>query len=261
MKKIFISYSHRNEKWKERLVTHLKVLELEGCCQLWHDRNIQAGTDWSPEIENQLNEADIAIMMISTDFLTSEFIREKEIPGIMERRNREGLKVVPVIVKPCNWKKLTWLASIQVVPKDGVPLTGGNDYDIEKKLTEISDKIHDIIFEEPLAAPSPSIRGPGKGTILLTGLPQRKIDLIGRQEDLQLLEGRLKETDRVLLVNGLGGIGKTEVCKRFFMEHYKEFAFAGWLDYVSSIKESIVNGFLENITKVSEKDTLDERFF
>jgi tetratricopeptide (TPR) repeat protein len=99
-------------------------------------------------------------------------------------------------------------------------------------------------------------------TILLTPLPARKIELIGRQEELKWLSRQLQESNRVLLVNGLGGIGKTEVCKRFFLDHYREFAFAGWIDYVTSIKESLVNafGFQPDLVKMNEADTLDERY-
>jgi hypothetical protein len=101
---------------------------------------------------------------------------------------------------------------------------------------------------------------------LLTPLPPRKIRLIGRKEDLKNLERRLKETDRVLLVNGLGGIGKTEVCKRYFMDHYKRFSFAGWFDFVSSIKVSLVNGIdwdsqtAKLYIAKNEKDTPDILF-
>lgn len=98
---------------------------------------------------------------------------------------------------------------------------------------------------------------------LLTPLPPRKIRLIGRKEDLKNLEQRLQETDRVLLVNGLGGIGKTEVCKRFFYDHYKEFSHAAWVDYVSSIKETLVNAFAGeryNFIRVNPQDSLDDLF-
>jgi tetratricopeptide (TPR) repeat protein len=97
-------------------------------------------------------------------------------------------------------------------------------------------------------------------TRLLTKLPQRDIQLIGREKYLHLLEDRVKKTDRVLLMNGLGGIGKTEVCKRFFMDHYNEFSVAGWFDYVSSVKETMVGGMLTSVFPTSSKETLDDQF-
>jgi tetratricopeptide (TPR) repeat protein len=260
MKKIFISYSHRDEKWKEWLVKHLKVLELEGFYHVWDDRKIKPGSDWLPEIEKALDTAGTAILLISADFLISDFIRKKEIPRLLERREKEGLKVIPLIVHPCAWQKVPWLGKIQAFPVDGAPLSKGTGVEIDENLAALAEMVVDIVKDSITEDSSLPIVRHLKKTILLTGLPQRKIALIGREEDLQMLEERIKETDRVLLVNGLGGIGKTEVCKRFFMEHYKEFAFAGWIDYVFSIKESMVNKINTNIIKVSEKDTLDERF-
>jgi hypothetical protein len=82
MSKIFISYSHKDEEWKERLVTQLKILEMEGFCTLWDDRKIEWGDDWLPEIDKSLEEAQIVIMMISADFLISNFILNQEVPRI-----------------------------------------------------------------------------------------------------------------------------------------------------------------------------------
>ena len=103
MNKIFISYSHKDEEWKDRLVTHLKVLEMEGYCSLWDDREIEAGDDWLPGIKKALNEAQIIIMMISADFLISGFIRGTEVPRALERRRKEGVRVIPVVVKPLSF--------------------------------------------------------------------------------------------------------------------------------------------------------------
>ena len=64
---VFISYSHKDEEWKDRLVTHLGVLEKEGLLDLWDDRKIEVGDDWRPEIEKAIERADIAILLISAN--------------------------------------------------------------------------------------------------------------------------------------------------------------------------------------------------
>ncbi len=144
--KIFISYSHEDEEWKDRMVKHLKVLEMEGYYEFWDDRQIETGDDWLPEIENALNEACVAVMMISADFLISNFIRTKEIPRILERRKEEGLRMFPIIIKPCPWMKVQWLSSIQVRPKDGEPLIKkSSEYEIEAELADIAEKISDLV--------------------------------------------------------------------------------------------------------------------
>ena len=141
MSKIFISYSHKDEQWKDKLVEHLEVLELEGYCDLWDDRKIKAGDDWFAEIEKALQEASIAVMLISAHFLTSNFIREQEVPSILERRRKEGLRVIPIIIKPCAWETVQWLKSIQLLPKDGKPLSTKKDHEIDVSVGDFAPNL------------------------------------------------------------------------------------------------------------------------
>lgn len=143
-KNIFISYSHKDEKWKDRVITHLKVIEPVCDFNIWDDRKIKDGDDWLPEIEEQLNAANVFILLISANFLSSNFINRNEIPTILERREKEGLVVLPFILKPCSWQKISWLSKIQLLPQDGRPLIKGNEYEIENDLSILSDVIHKI---------------------------------------------------------------------------------------------------------------------
>lgn len=97
-------------------------------------------------------------------------------------------------------------------------------------------------------------------TQLLTRLPVQSAVFIGRQHELNILKKKLEKDDRTILVNGMGGIGKTEVCKKFFREHYQSYEFAGWVDYYNSIKESFVNAFSPNLVGGEDNDTLNERY-
>ena len=78
--KIFISYSHKDERWRERVTSQLAVLDSEGLIDLWDDRKIGPGDDWLTQINKQMLNARIAVLLISAPFLTSEFIRKKEVP-------------------------------------------------------------------------------------------------------------------------------------------------------------------------------------
>jgi hypothetical protein len=92
---VFISYSHRDEGWKDRLVSHLKALNVEAL-DIWDDRRIGAGADWFREIQAAMDRAAVAVLLVSADFLTSGFIRETEIPHLLNRRREDGLRVIPL---------------------------------------------------------------------------------------------------------------------------------------------------------------------
>jgi hypothetical protein len=142
---VFISYSHKDEVWKDRLVTHLGVLQQEGLLDLWDDRRIGAGEDWYQKIEEAITRASVAVPLVSADFLTSKFILSTEIPDLLERRDKEGLRIYPVIIRPCAWKRVKWLARMDLRPKDGKPISSGDEHQIETDLAAIADEIADII--------------------------------------------------------------------------------------------------------------------
>lgn len=114
--RVFVSYSHKDETWKDLVVTHLKPLVHQGDLVLWDDRKIDTGADWYPKIEEELEKADIAICLISADYLASDFINKEEIPAMKRRREEEGMLLLPLLLGPCAWKAVKWLKSIQDVP-------------------------------------------------------------------------------------------------------------------------------------------------
>ncbi len=142
---VFISYSHKDENWKEKLVTHLAVLQQEGILSLWEDRQIIAGEDWYQKIQQAIETAKVAILLVSAEFLTSNFIQNKEVPRLLERRDREGLWILPLILKPCVWDEVKWLARMQVRPKDGKPIISGDENQIETNLATFAKEVITII--------------------------------------------------------------------------------------------------------------------
>ncbi len=106
---VFISYSHKDEAWKDRMVSHLGALQHEGLLDIWDDRRIGAGEEWRQEIEDAIDAASVAILLVSADFLTSKFILGEEVPRIMKRREKEGMRIFPVIIRPCAWRQVKWL--------------------------------------------------------------------------------------------------------------------------------------------------------
>jgi hypothetical protein len=145
MPTVFISYSHKDEIWKDRLVTHLGVLQQEGLLDLWDDRRIGAGEDWYQKIEEAIAKARVTVLLISADFLTSNFIVSEEVPRLLERKDKEGLRIFPVIIRPCAWKHVKWLARMNLRPMDGKSISSGDEHQIDADLAAIADEVAAII--------------------------------------------------------------------------------------------------------------------
>jgi tetratricopeptide (TPR) repeat protein len=152
---VFVSYSHKDEGWKDRLVQQLRVLEPEGVLEVWEDRRLAAGSDWFPEIKQAMGRAVAAVLLISADFLTSEFILGQEVPCLLERRKAEGLLVIPLIVRPCDWRGVTWLAKINCRPKDGRPLAAVRKARADQDLAALVAEIRGLLEESGKRIPSP----------------------------------------------------------------------------------------------------------
>jgi len=146
-KRVFISYSHKDETWKNLLVKHLEVLNEH--LDVWEDRRIQVGGNWYDEIKGAINNADAAVLLISADFLTSRFILEEEVPKLFKRREKEEMAVFPLIIGHCAWKQLGWLSSIQARPKDGLPLDGKKKHTVDKILSDFAVEIKTILDQKP----------------------------------------------------------------------------------------------------------------
>lgn len=144
--KIFISYSHVDEKYMTRLVSMLRPLEKQGVFEIWHDREITAGNEWYQDIRNAINTCDLALLLVSIDFLNSRFIQEDELPRLLQLRKERGLRVIPIIVRHCTWTSVPILKDLQALPKDGRPVisfTGSGQPDriwaeIAKRIEELS---------------------------------------------------------------------------------------------------------------------------
>ena len=117
--KIFISYSHKDEPFKDELVTMLAGMQRRGIVDAWHDRRIDAGDEWYKSIQDAMDDCDIAILLVSPDYLASRFIQEDEQPKLLKRREEMKARVMPIIIRPCIWQSEETISILQVMPKDG----------------------------------------------------------------------------------------------------------------------------------------------
>jgi len=143
--KIFICYSHQDVKWKNSLSTHLNVLGQQGLLDVWDDSRIFAGEDWEKKINEAMESASAAIILVSKHSLTSRFILEEEFPKVLQRKADEGLIVIPIIVSACAWQKVDWLARLQVRPPKGTPIAKGSESDQDEKLSLIAEEVLSLL--------------------------------------------------------------------------------------------------------------------
>ncbi|MCT8341238.1 TIR domain-containing protein [Flavobacteriaceae bacterium TK19130] len=144
--KIFISYSHKDSEWLKKIQTHLKVLlHNDKDFEVWDDTKIKAGDNWKLEIEKALQDSGIAILIISTDFLASDFIRSDELPTILRNAKENGTRILPVIVRPCMFTKDKNLAEFQSVNAPEKALSTLKDSQQEIELVQLAENVSDLI--------------------------------------------------------------------------------------------------------------------
>jgi internalin A len=126
--RLFYSYSHRDEGLRNELETHLTLLQRQGLIESWHDRDIEAGDEWKRKIDDNLERADIILLLVSADFIASDYCYEKEIARALERHENGEARVIPVILRDANWRTAPF-AKLQALPKDGLAVTKWADKD------------------------------------------------------------------------------------------------------------------------------------
>jgi hypothetical protein len=142
--KVFISYSHADKEWLERLKRHLKPLVREGSLDYWDDTHIRPGDDWKQEIQKALDTAQVAVLLISADFFASDFIDETELPPLLDAAKAKGVRILPVILSASRFARNPNLARFQAVNPPDRPLDGMPRVEQEKVLDRLAHTIESI---------------------------------------------------------------------------------------------------------------------
>jgi hypothetical protein len=116
--RLFYSYSHKDEALRDELITHLTLMKRQGEIAPWHDRAILAGDDWKGQIDKNLEEADIVLLLVSPDFLASDYCYDIELGQALKRHEQGLVRVLPIILRPVVWGKAPF-ARFQALPRDG----------------------------------------------------------------------------------------------------------------------------------------------
>src|SRR5215469_2152738 len=119
---VFISYSHQDRKYLERLLAHLVAFQRDGLIANWSDTNIVPGSNWREEIRSAIEAAAVAVLLVSADFLASQFIAENELPPLLKSAKTRGTVILPIILSPCGFD-FSPLSQFQAANEPSKPLT------------------------------------------------------------------------------------------------------------------------------------------
>ena len=125
---MFFSYSQKDEALRDELETHLKLLQREGVISTWHDRKILPGDEWAGEIDRHIGTAKIILLLISADFIASDYCWTKEVNIALERHKLKETTVIPILLRKCDWQKAPF-GKLQGLPKNMKPITAWKDRD------------------------------------------------------------------------------------------------------------------------------------
>lgn len=213
MARIFFSYSHRDERYRNELDLHLATLKRQGIVETWHDRRIGAGEDVHDAISEQIEEADIVLLLVSASFIASNYCYDVELARALERHSQGVTRLIPVIVHPCDWKN-TPFGHLRATPADGKPIS---KFDvIHDAYLSIVEDIRRVAEEMSLvhskASLRPAILAPRDKTQSSPDhlVPTPVTNLVGRQAEIREVCRVLRQGTSIV-ITGLAGIGKSTV--------------------------------------------------
>lgn len=190
----FISYSHQDSGALERLHVHLANLQREGRIETWYDREILAGDVLDDEISQELEQANLILLMVSPDFIASNYCIEREMQRALERHDAGEARVVPIIVEPCDWAAMPQLRRLKAVPKDAVPISDWAN--ANTAYLDVVQEIRRIVDASGTNTPEPAMDEPAP-VAPQRGVPryrvQRDFDEIDRSEYRDLAFSTIKD--------------------------------------------------------------------
>ena len=219
---IFCSYAHEDEEWLRKLETHLSLLRRQGLISFWHDRLIAPGTDWARAIDEHLETASVILLLVSADFFAADYCYGVEIQRALEREMASEARVVPILVRPVDWKSAPF-AHLQALPTDAKPVASWSDEDTA--LADVVAGIRRVIEDIPLLAAS----APRAALPSFWNVPYpRNPFFLGRESELLHIRQHLQADQATALsqpqaISGLGGIGKTQLALEYAYRYHQDY--------------------------------------
>jgi predicted nucleotide-binding protein len=145
---VFISYSHQDSAWLDKLRVHLKPLEYEYGIDIWDDTKIKPGSKWQEKIERALKSAKVALLLVSANFLASDFIRNEELPKLLTVAEKKGTTILMIIVGPCLFERTKSLSRFQALNAPSKPLAAMKPFERDIVFVKAADSIAELLSPE-----------------------------------------------------------------------------------------------------------------
>lgn len=243
---VFISYSHKDKKWLDQLHTMLKPIVRMGAITVWDDTQIRSGTKWYDEIKKALGSARVAVLLVSPDFLASDFITEHELPELQKEAEQEGLTILWVAVRPSMYVH-TAIAEYQATNNPDRPLsTLPSNAKREEEFKKICEQIKqaaafDKIFESPPQKPtilkwpdSSAPLEPANSRPIQSVSPKKLVEeLVDFEKPQGIFRGMLDHSSekRLMFVRAPGMCGKTSLLHMLHFHCKKKNTPTCWIDF------------------------------
>lgn len=254
---VFYSFAEADTSYLKQLEHHLSVLRHEGQITGWHKRRIAAGRDWQLELDRHLTTASLILLLISPDFLSSDYQYGVELQRAMQRHDANEARVIPILVRACDWEG-TPFSKLQPVPRNGKAITSWRNRD--EAYTDVAKEI--LVALQTMQGLTPSM--------LPTALPKvwqvpyrRNPIFSGREDLLHVLEQALEREHSAILsqpqaISGLGGIGKTGVAVEYAYRVAQHYQAVLWVS--AETRETLVSGYVAIARELNlrEKDEQDQ---
>jgi len=252
---IFYSYAEADRVWRDQLATHLSQLRRDEGIEEWHEQQILAGADRAQEIDQAISSAHIVLLLISADFLASDACYDIEMQHALERHRRGEARVIPIIVRPCDWRHSP-LAHLQCLPHDSQPIATWSDQD--QAFVDIVAGLRSVIQNLSL----PRASAPRAVLPAIWNIPyQRNPFFIGREEILTHVHTQLQTSQPIALsqqpqaISGLGGIGKTQIAVAYAYQFGWEYQAVLWVQAESRETLSSSYAALAALLNLPEQNT------
>ena len=233
---LFYSYFHKDEEMRDELETHLALLKRKGTISGWRERRIAAGQEWKGKINERVNSARVILLLVSADFVASDYCRDMELSRALERHQAREAVVIPVILRPCDWHNAPF-GKLEALPEDGKPVsrwptTSEAFLDVARGIREAVENLLHPSTGSPHVSPAttgatahaPIAHAPSAHTPSVHNLPLAPIgdQLRGRDGELAQMLAETGAAAIPLAIQGPGGVGKTRLAVEFAWRAMRE---------------------------------------